>query len=96
MGELLFLADSPVVSGRTAVISEEVESVWLYLTGRGSRRPERDCWLFNTAAAPADPDMDLDEEQSARPERPLGLDLGRGPGLCGPRARLTPSRRCSR
>jgi len=48
--EPLLIAFICQASQRTAVIAEELGSIWLYLTRRNERAPERDCWLLNTDA----------------------------------------------
>lgn len=50
--EPLFVAFTSQASQRTAVIAEELGSIWLYLSRRNERAPERDCWLLNTDAEP--------------------------------------------
>lgn len=52
----LFVTCRNDASDRTAIVSEDGDSVWLYLTQRGTERPERDCWLLNTLSAPELPD----------------------------------------
>ncbi len=39
-------------SGRTAVIADEGDSVWLYLTEAGGEGITADCWLMNRIPAP--------------------------------------------
>ena len=39
-------------SGRTAIVADEDDSVWLYLTRPGESAIAADCWLFNRIAAP--------------------------------------------
>ena len=39
-------------SGRHALVCDEGESVWLYLTDVDGRELIADCWLFNTIIAP--------------------------------------------
>ena len=70
MDERLLIRTTSAVSGRTAVVSEEDDSVWLYLTAPGSNRPERDCWLFNKPSAPSEPDMAIYRARSAPPPAP--------------------------
>lgn len=41
-------------SRRWAVVGDEGDSVWLYLTAPDSQRPIADCWLLNTIPAPDD------------------------------------------
>ena len=50
--EPLFVAFTSQASQRAAVIAEEVDSIWLYLSRPNERAPERDCWLLNTDAEP--------------------------------------------
>jgi hypothetical protein len=40
-------------SGRTALIADEGDSIWLYLTEPGTTAIAADCWLFNRVIAPA-------------------------------------------
>ncbi len=57
-------------SGRTAVIREEIDSVWLYLSGPGEARPDVACWVVNTIDAPPAPDFAAYRSQSAPPPLP--------------------------
>ena len=50
----LFVAFTCQASQRTAVIAEELGSIWLYLSRPNARAPEHDCWLLNTAAEQRD------------------------------------------
>ena len=40
-------------SGRTAIVADEGDSVWLYLTAPRERRIAADCWLLNRIPAPS-------------------------------------------
>ena len=40
-------------SGRTAIVADEGDSVWLYLTEPHAATIAADCWLFNRIAAPS-------------------------------------------
>jgi hypothetical protein len=40
-------------SGRTAIIADEGDSVWLYLTEPHATAIAADCWLFNRIVAPS-------------------------------------------
>jgi hypothetical protein len=81
MREKLYVTHTSPASGRRAKFSEEVDSVWL-LTVSGSGRPERDCWLFNTPSAPAEPDMEVYRARSSpfrhrpRTSSPAAFDGG--------------------
>jgi len=57
-------------SGRSAVIADEGDSIWLYLTHPTRAEFERDCWLFNTPKAPDDPELERYEQQSVPPPAP--------------------------
>ena len=57
-------------SGRTAVVREEVDSVWLYLSRPDEARPEVACWVLNTIDAPQAPDFAHYRSQSAPPPLP--------------------------
>ena len=57
-------------SGRTAVIREEIDSVWLYLSRPGEARPDVACWVLNTIDAPHAPDFAAYRSQSAPPPLP--------------------------
>ena len=57
-------------SGRTAIVREEVDSVWLYLSRPGEDRPEVACWVLNTIDAPPAPDFASYRSQSAPPPLP--------------------------
>ena len=73
--EQLFLTDANHQSGRTAVVTEEADSVWLYLTAPGQQRPERDCWLLNTPDAPSRPLPHLYRERQSPPPAPADFTL---------------------
>ncbi len=45
-------SDRNPVTGRQAMVCDETESVWLYLTDVDGRELIADCWLFNTISAP--------------------------------------------
>jgi hypothetical protein len=70
----LLLTSSSESSGRTAVVVRERDSVWLYLTQPDTQAVERDCWLFNTPEAPAEPD--LASYQNQAPPAPAKLTSG--------------------
>jgi hypothetical protein len=78
MSEPLLLKSTSAVSGRTAVVFEEEDSVWLYLTAPGSGRRERACWLFNKPSAPPDPEMAIYRAQSAPPPAPASYIIPGG------------------
>src|SRR5262249_34156597 len=78
MTEPFLSTNTSDVSGRTAIVAEEMDSFWLYLTGRASPRIECDCWLFNTPAAPADPDMETYRARSAPPPAPVDFITAEG------------------
>ncbi|MFN2602571.1 MAG: hypothetical protein ABR582_07440 [Gemmatimonadaceae bacterium] len=42
-----WLSSEGAASGRSAIVADEGDSVWLYLTVAGRREIEADCWLFN-------------------------------------------------
>ena len=73
--DTLFLTDANPQSGRTAVVTEEADSVWLYLTAPGQPRPERDCWLLNTPDAPPRPLPHLYRERQSPPPAPADFTL---------------------
>jgi hypothetical protein len=56
-----------------ALIADEGESTWLYLTAPGTQRIERDCWLFNTPTSPSSPDLALYAAQRRPPPAPRTL-----------------------
>ena len=68
--DALLLEFDNEASGRTAVIADEGDSVWLYLTHPSEEEIEQDCWLFNLPTAPAEPDPAAYEAQSAPPPAP--------------------------
>jgi hypothetical protein len=45
-------------SRRTAIIADEGESVWLYLTEADSPTIENACWLFNCVPAPTEDEVE--------------------------------------
>jgi hypothetical protein len=52
MTEELTVSDPHPSSGRTAIVADEGESVWLYLTGPDGSIAA-DCWLYNRVPAPS-------------------------------------------
>jgi hypothetical protein len=52
----LWVSEDHPTSGRTAVVEDAGDSVWLYLTEPGGARIVADCWLFNRVPAPDDVD----------------------------------------
>jgi hypothetical protein len=60
-------------SGRSAIIDDMGDSVWLLLTPPGGSGIDRDCWLFNTPSAPAEPDLEKYESESVPPPVPARL-----------------------
>ena len=73
----LFIAFTSHISERTAVIAEELGSIWLYLSGRSERSPERDCWLLNTDADPR-PDLGYYRQHNSPPPAPSACVLPGG------------------
>lgn len=47
MEDEAFLSEQHGGSRRWAVVEDDGESAWLYLTASGSQRPVADCWLYN-------------------------------------------------
>ena len=66
-------------SGRTAIVHEEVDSVWLYLSRPGEARPDVSCWVLNTLDAPPVPDFAVYRSQSAPPPLPRAQVDGEPP-----------------
>ncbi|MGH9238901.1 MAG: hypothetical protein ACRD3G_12750 [Vicinamibacterales bacterium] len=66
-------------SGRTAVVHEEIDSVWLYLSRPGETRPEVACWVLNTSDAPPVPDFATYRGPSAPPPLPIAHVEGAPP-----------------
>ncbi len=58
-------------SQRTAIIADEGDSVWLYLTDAGGEAVTADCWLMNRIPAPRY--ADLAEHEGAERYRDEGL-----------------------
>jgi hypothetical protein len=58
-------------SGRTPVVQEEIDSVWLYRSRPGETRPEVACWVLNTPDAAPVPDFATYHGQSAPPPLPV-------------------------
>jgi hypothetical protein len=75
--EPLFVAFTCQASQRSAVIAEELGSVWLYLSRRNESAPERDCWLLNTEAQPPR-DREYYRQHKSPPPAPPGLVLAGG------------------
>ena len=74
--EPLFLVFTSEGSHRSAVIAEEIGSVWLYLTRPNERAPERDCWLLNTDAEAHD--REFYRQRNSPPPAPADRVLGAG------------------
>ena len=73
MPEPLFLTSRSAASNRAAIVAEDGDSVWLYLTGPGSTRPERDCWLLNTPSAASEPDPERYRSEGLPPPAPAEI-----------------------
>ena len=58
-------------SGRTAIIADEGDSVWLYLTDASGEGATADCWLMNRIPAPRY--AELAENEGAERYRDVGL-----------------------
>ncbi len=82
--DALRLESDHEASGRTAIVSDEGDSVWLYLTAPDGAELSRDCWLFNKPSAPAEPKVDQYGEQSLPPPAPASLIRPEGVGACPP------------
>jgi hypothetical protein len=80
----LFVASRSDRSSRTAVIAEEVDSIWLYLSAPGKQGPERDCWLLNTEDAPAR--LAADDYRRFGSPPPLPADRSSGTPPAGARS----------
>jgi hypothetical protein len=76
-------------SRRTAIVCEEEDSVWLYLTAPDSETPERDCWLLNKPSASPNPDMEAYRARSAPPPAPARFISPEGVRELPPRDRWT-------
>ena len=78
-------------SGRRALIADEGDSVWLYLTHPGAMAIAADCWLYNRIIAPSA--AQLKERAAAYRARglppPAPADLV-GPDAVRPRHPATP------
>ena len=48
----LFLSEQHPRSKRWAIVEDDGAVAWMYLTGRDSRKPVADCWLYNRVQAP--------------------------------------------
>jgi hypothetical protein len=52
MGHEFWISSGNPQSDRVAIVADEGESVWLYLTEPGGEPVARDCWLINRVPAP--------------------------------------------
>lgn len=77
MAEPLFISGWSSESDRSAVVAEADGCVWLHLTEPGEAEPSHHCWLFNTPAAPAEPDFDSYAERGLPPPLPRA-EIGAG------------------
>lgn len=71
--EELWLEFDCEASGRTAIIEDLGDSVWLFLTPPDESSIERDCWLFNKSSAPAEPEVERYRARSLPPPVPAAL-----------------------
>ena len=69
----LFVSERCQRSRRSAIVSEDGHSVWLYLTAPDAGAVERDCWLFNTPVATDRSDPQWYRERSLPPPAPPDL-----------------------
>ena len=69
--ELLHVSERHPGSRRTAIIADEGDSVWLYLTEANGEGVTGDCWLVNRVPAPRY--ADLAESEGAERYRDEGL-----------------------
>lgn len=76
--EELTLEFDSEASGRTAVIADEGDSVWVYLTRPDDAAIERDGWLFNKPSAPAEPEPDDYQAQGTPPPAPARFIVSDG------------------
>ena len=76
--DALFVTSRCPASGREAQVSEEIDSIWLYLTLPGSLKVDTAVWLLNTPAAPAEPAREPYRSQAAPPPLPARLLLPGG------------------
>ena len=67
----LRLSERHPTSRRTAIIADEGDSVWLYLTEAGGEAVTADCWLVNRVPAPRY--AELAEKEGAERYRDEGL-----------------------
>ena len=65
-------------SGRTAIVEDLGDSVWVFLTAPDGSTIERDCWLFNKKSAAPEPDLERYRSQSIPPPAPASLIHGAG------------------
>ena len=70
------ISERSAESDRTAVVHEEIDSVWLYLSRPGDARPDVACWALNTPEAPPLPDFALYREKSGPPPLPAARVAG--------------------
>ena len=54
MADSILAESHSPASNRRAIVCDEGESVWFYLTDVDGQSLVADCWLFNTIAAPLD------------------------------------------
>ena len=57
-------------SGRAAIIADEGDSLWLYLTEAGGEPIVADCWLANRVAAPSGAELEQRSDEYRRQEVP--------------------------
>jgi hypothetical protein len=71
--EVLWLELDCEASGRSAIIEDMGDSVWLFLTPPGGSGIDRDCWLFNKPSAAPEPDLEHYHGESLPPPVPASL-----------------------
>jgi hypothetical protein len=76
--ENLWLEFDCEASGRSAIVEDMGDSVWLFLTPPGDSGIDRDCWLFNKASAAAQPELGKYEAESLPPPVPAQLMQAEG------------------
>ena len=78
MSENLFLDEQHAVSRRFAVLEDDGNSAWLYLTEPNCERPCADAWVYNRIAPPSREDV-----ASFRPSPPpAAAGFARDTALC--------------
>jgi len=70
---LLVISEPHESSQRTAIVADEGDSVWLYITESNSADIVGACWMSNAAGIPDEPDLQSYTKQNLPPPAPASV-----------------------